>query len=631
VTQIALIAPCESLASIASETARKTNMALKIKPALLGDAINVAKQLQSEGAQVLVSRGGTALVLQNAPELSLPVIEIRVTAYDVVRAIAEARKFGPRIGVIGFENMVLGASTLETVLGVEIQEFLLRSPDETEANIQSAIKHGVDAVIGGVITVRTAGKLKIKAVLIESGPEAIRHALDEAMRVLQVKKQENAKAQRIKLILDSVSDGIVSFDGSERITVFNKAMENLTGVGKKDAIGQRVTSVIPGIHSTRRFTNIDGSEYPEILKINEALVSVTSLPIRVDGDSTGTVVTFQEVHRLENLEKDLRRRLYSNGHIARFDFNDIIGESECMQRTIARARRFAEVDSKVLILGETGTGKELFAQSIHNNSPRRYGPFVAVNCAVLPENLLESELFGYVEGAFTGARKGGKPGLFELAHGGTIFLDEIGALPSRLHGRLLRVLQEKEVMRLGDDKIIPVDARIISASNKDLKKLVHQGDFQEDLYYRLDVLKLFLPPLRERLEDIPLLVKAFSDAISRDTGILFEGFTDDALSLLSAYDWPGNVRQLRNVVEKCIALYQKGPVTAQDMLTVLSDDLYHVPDDSQIMNEPLDDIVRKTTKKAILKALELAGGNKGEAARVLGISRSTLWRKLQGE
>ena len=218
-----------------------------------------------------------------------------------------------------------------------------------------------------------------------------------------------------------------------------------------------------------------------------------------------------------------------------------------------------------------------------------------------------------------------------MAHGGTIFLDEIGALPLRLHGRLLRALQEKEVMRLGDDKIIPVDVRIISASNKDLKKLVHQGDFQEDLYYRLDVLKLILPPLRERLEDIPLLVEAFSDAISRDMGIPFKGFTNDALSLLSTYDWPGNVRQLRNAVEKCIVLYQDGPVTKQDMLTVLSDDLYHTPDNLDTTNEPLNHIVDKTTKKAILKALESTGGNKGEAARTLGISRSTLWRKLQNE
>jgi len=186
-------------------------------------------------------------------------------------------------------------------------------------------------------------------------------------------------------------------------------------------------------------------------------------------------------------------------------------------------------------------------------------------------------------------------------------------------------------MRLGDDKIIPVDVRIISASNKDLKKLVHQGAFQEDLYYRLDVLKLILPPLRERLEDIPLLVEAFSNAISRDMGIPFKGFTNDALSLLSTYDWPGNVRQLRNTIEKCIVLYQGSPVTKRDMLTVLCDDLYHAPDNLDNANKPLHHIVDKTTKKAILKALESTGGNKGEAARTLGISRSTLWRKLQNE
>ena len=628
-TQIALIAPCDSLASIATEIVRQIDMDVQIKTALLGDAIDVAKQLQSEGIQVLISRGGTALVLQNAPELNLPVVEIRITAYDIVRAMAEARDFGPRIGVIGFENMVLGASTLETILETTIQEFVLESPNEIEGKVQNAIKQGVDALIGGVITVKTAEKLGINAVLIESGQEAIRHAIDEAIRVLRVKKHENAKAEQVKLILDSVSDGIVSFDTRERITVFNRAMQNLTGVRREDAIGQNVARIIPKIHSIKRSAYPNGSEHPDILRVNETLVSITSAPIMVDNACAGTVATFQEVSRLETLEKNLRRRLYSHGHIARFDFCDIIGESDCMQTTIAMARRFAEVDSTVLILGETGTGKELFAQSIHNNSPRNNGPFVAVNCAVLPENLLESELFGYVEGAFTGARKGGKPGLFELAHGGTIFLDEIGALPLRLHGRLLRALQEKEVMRLGDDKIIPVDVRIISASNKDLKKLVHQGDFQEDLYYRLDVLKLILPPLRERLEDIPLLVDTFSDAISRDIGIPSKGFTNDALALLSVYDWPGNVRQLRNAVEKCIVLCQDGPITKHDILKVLCDNLSYSPNNLDNTEKPLHRIVDNTTKEAILQALESTGGNKGEAAQALGISRTTLWRKLQ--
>ncbi|MGE5586994.1 MAG: sigma 54-interacting transcriptional regulator [Clostridia bacterium] len=648
---IALIAPYDNLARVAAEVSRNIRRPVRVERALLGEAPEVARRLKKEGVQVLISRGGTALVLQDARDLGLPVVEIRVTAYDVVRAIAKARLFGRRIGIVGFENMVLGASTLSEAMDVDIRELVLERARDADEMVRTALQDGVDAVIGGVITVRTAEKHGVKAVLIESGPEAVREAIDEALRVLWVKKHEMARASQFKLIIDNVSDGIIAVDDAGYITVFNEAAQRLTGRAAADAIGRHVNEVLPEAGFARVLATASswqgcrsevpppaGSQPagPEVCRMNSTLVNVTRVPIVVDGSCAGAIATFQDISRLQALEKDLRKRLYAQGHVARFKFADIVGDSDAIRAVIAKAKRFASVDSTVLILGETGTGKELFAQSVHNASARRDGPFVAVNCAALPETLLESELFGYVEGAFTGAKREGKQGLFELAHHGTIFLDEIAGMPLRLQARLLRVLQEREVMRLGDDRTIPVDVRVIAASNKDLRRLVADGLFQADLYYRLDVLKLVLPPLRERPEDIPLLANAFARTLSRKLCEAFRGFTDDALAVLSTHTWHGNVRELKNTVERCLVLSDSGLITKSDVRDALRDaagvgvdDTADTPHDGE--EKDLESLVRAAERESIWRVLRECGGNKSEAARRLGIDRTTLWRKLKRE
>ncbi|NLG78437.1 MAG: sigma 54-interacting transcriptional regulator [Firmicutes bacterium] len=648
-SDIALIAPYENLAAMALEVSRSIRKPVRVERALLGEAPEVARRLKKEGVQVLISRGGTALMLQDAPDLGLPVVEIRVTAYDVVRAVAKARLFGRRIGIVGFENMVLGASTLGEAMDVDIKELVLEHARDADEMVRAALQDGVDALIGGVITVRTAEKHGVRAVLIESGPEAVRQAIDEASRVLWVKKREMARAEQFKLIIDNVSDGIIAVDDTGHITVFNEAAQRLTGRAAGDVVGRHVNDVLPEIGFARTLAAASSpsgsppifpsesdsqSAAPEVRRINSTLVNVTRVPIVVDGSCVGAIGTFQDIGRLQALEKNLRRRLYTRGHVARFTFGDIVGTSSAVRAAVSKAKRFASVDSTVLILGETGTGKELFAQSIHSASARRDGPFVAVNCAALPETLLESELFGYVEGAFTGAKREGKQGLFELAHHGTIFLDEIAGMPLRLQARLLRVLQEREVMRLGDDRTIPVDVRVIAASNKDLRSLVADGLFQADLYYRLDVLKLVVPPLRDRPEDIPLLANAFAETLSRKLGTAFRGFADDALAILSAHAWPGNVRELKNTVEKCLVLSESGIITRSEVVDAMGDPpnigTGDTADPSHGGAEPdLESLVRAAERESIARALKACGGNRSEAARRLGIDRTTLWRKLR--
>ncbi len=293
---------------------------------------------------------------------------------------------------------------------------------------------------------------------------------------------------------------------------------------------------------------------------------------------------------------------------------------------------YAEVDSTVLIMGETGTGKELFAQSIHNYSLRADKPFVAVNCAALPENLLESELFGYVEGAFTGARKGGKTGLFELAHGGTVFLDEISEMTPNLQARFLRVLQEKEVVRIGDDKIIPVDVRVIAATNRDLYEYVDEGKFREDLFYRLCVLRLDIPPLRERKDDIYELVLFFLELKSKTLNKKTPKLSQNIIEKLVNYDWPGNVRQLENLIERCIVISNEKEINDE----ILSEALFITPSYKPIKDKNISesannsiDVLKNIENDTIKKVLQETNGNKKLAAEKLGISVTTLWRRLK--
>ena len=325
----------------------------------------------------------------------------------------------------------------------------------------------------------------------------------------------------------------------------------------------------------------------------------------------------QKVTQIQKLERKLRSTIAQKGLIAKHSFSDIIGESPAFLEAVNRAKRIAQSEGTVLITGDTGTGKEVFAQSIHNYSSRANKPFVAINCAALSPSVLESELFGYVRGAFTGALSEGKTGIFELAHTGTIFLDEIGELPFDIQAKLLRVVQEKEIVRIGDNKVIPIDVRVIAATNRDLQEEVDQHRFRIDLYYRLSVLTLHLPALEQRKEDIPLFMRNFLAQESPEKHI-----APDALEFLKSLHWPGNIRQLRNVAER-LAVFS-------DSDTICISDIQEVTENShdalaiQIAGDTADHM-----RKEITDALVRSGGNRAQAAHLLGISTVTLWRRIK--
>jgi transcriptional regulator with PAS, ATPase and Fis domain len=334
------------------------------------------------------------------------------------------------------------------------------------------------------------------------------------------------------------------------------------------------------------------------------------------------------------MEQRIREELYLKGHVAENTFEDIIGQSPAIVQAKEEAENYAQVDSPLLIYGETGTGKELFAQAIHNASPRKNNPFVAFNCAAIPENLLESELFGYVEGAFTGAKKGGKMGLFEQAHKGTIFLDEIGEISTDIQARLLRILQERKVRRVGDDKLTPIDVRIIVSTNKDLYQLVEKKKFREDLYYRINVLNLNLPPIWERREDVPLLVNFFIKKYRQRLKKVVEGISTESIQILENYTWPGNVRQLENIMERLMVRTQEDYIRTSLVREIMNSlpgnklGLNRVgffkSDISISLMGNLEGIERNIIKRVIQEEK----GNKAATAKRLGIGRTTLWRKL---
>jgi transcriptional regulator with PAS, ATPase and Fis domain len=360
---------------------------------------------------------------------------------------------------------------------------------------------------------------------------------------------------------------------------------------------------------------------------------VNRVPVMLGKNNYGITVTFQAADKIRRMEAKIRQELHDQGLVAKFRFSDIIGHSAMITETIREARKYARSEAAVLITGESGTGKELFAQSMHNESNRRDGPFVAINCAALPENLLESELFGYEEGAFTGARKGGKQGLFTLAHGGTIFLDEVSELSMNLQARLLRVLQEKEVMPVGGQRVIPVDVRVISATNQNLSRAVREGAFRKDLYFRLNVLNLQIPPLRDRLEDVPGLFKHFFERLAGPGSMESLNINGNLTEQLKKHLWPGNIRELEGFAERYSALGEdniKTHFTFYSLLNKLAGS--EAQDDSGGSGGHLSirlGSIPEMEKQILTQASKLIRGNRGEMARVLGISRTTLWKKLK--
>lgn len=577
-------------------------------------------------ADVLISRGLLSKKLREM-KLPMPIVDIPVQGIDLVRSLFLCRnKYGKRkVTVIGAPNMIYGADNLQEIVDLEIEQYYLHDLSDIPSLVENAKKQGCEVVLAGVNTCEYAESIGLKTLVIETSKDSFYQALSEAERLALVSRTEQQKIKRLQTIMDNAYEGVIAIDLDRNITAFNEAAQRILLIDKKNLINEEIKTVLQDSILLRLLTNTE--DYKEdIITYRSIQLSIKKVAIYLRGKKFGYMIAFHDVTGIQEMEKKIRSRIYLKGHTAKHFFHDIISESHIVKQTIEMAKKYSEVDSNILITGETGTGKEMYTQSIHNHSKRKNQPFVAINCAALPESLLESELFGYVEGAFTGAVKGGKKGFFELAHRGTLFLDEIGEISTNLQSRLLRVLEEREVMRIGDDKVIPVDVRVIAATNKDLLTMVDHNAFREDLYYRLNVLNLHLPPLRACKEDIPLLVSTFIQKYSANQQAVH--MTPAALERLQAEKWKGNVRELQNFCERLAVLCKDHDIDLTDINTYLPPkDLY----DARQFDKKVQIGERKIPlgKEGLWKALEENNFKREEAAKQLGISRTTLWRKMK--
>lgn len=441
------------------------------------------------------------------------------------------------------------------------------------------------------------------------------------------------EASLLETMLAAPDELIVVVNKNGYIENMSQAYGDFLGIQVQNAIGRHVTEVI---ENTRMDIVVKTGvpETGETQDIHGEKMIATRIPIRKNGMVIGAygrvlVRNTRELHMLHDklssieMELNMYKRTFEKINTAKYTVDDIIGDCSIMQDLKDSVRKVAKTNSNVLIMGESGTGKELFAHSIHAGSMRRKAPFVCVNCGSIPEQLIESELFGYEEGAFTGARKGGKIGLFPAAHGGTIFLDEIGELPLPMQVRLLRVLQDREIQRVGSNVREKVNVRVVAATNRNLYQMVKKGEFRSDLYYRLNVVTLHLPLLRERKEDLPLLIRMILSKISKKENLGAIEISREAMDHLLRYDWPGNVRELENVLERAINFTDVGEkIKAKNLPERITGSMV-----SQTVM-PLKELMENTEKDAIKDALLRCRNCKAKAANELGISRTTLYEKM---
>ncbi|MHC1711389.1 MAG: sigma-54 interaction domain-containing protein [Solidesulfovibrio sp.] len=463
----------------------------------------------------------------------------------------------------------------------------------------------------------------------------------EHLMMTELFSNEKNYIEFLKKIIDYSACGLQVVSRKGKIVYINESFKEVHSVEEKDVLGKHVTDVVDntrmhvvsqtGIPEHDRFQDIRGIPYV-----------VSRIPIFENGECIGAVglIRFRYLDEVQKLTDDIKKLQQQIQNMRKesalsanteYSFNNILGIAEPMRMAKSAAMQAASTNATVLLRGESGVGKEVFAHSIHNFSRRRNGPFVRVNCSAIQETLIESELFGYEEGAFTGARRGGRKGRFEQADGGSIFLDEIGDMPLSAQVKLLRVIQEGEVDRLGSEKRCRVDVRIIAATNRNLEDKVRDGTFREDLFYRLNVIPIMIPPLRHIPEDIPWLVKSLWEKLSRRHGIFHKRLMTSAIVAMQQQAWKGNVRELQNVLERILIMGKSNQIEEEDLRRILlqdgtCSDLMEI--DCEEGNMTLDLLVEKTERRAIRYALAVAEGNRSAASKLLGISRPLFYKKL---
>lgn len=573
-------------------------------------------------ADILVARGMTYDRLRYLfPEKH--VVEIQLSSFDILKALICARQeFHPKKIALCVRYMDESAvSELEKLCQAEIAYYTVHDEASTLEAIHSARANGADVFVGAGTMCGLCDKEALNRVHIHTKDIAIEQALKQAMDAARTINMERARSKMTSTILNTSADALIAVSDSGLIQALNnQAYRTFQLSSQADYTGRPVEEVCPAL----KWKDVveTGREREEVIQWKDRKLYTEYRPVLVDKMGKGAIIVARYTEQIIEAETKIRQSLAKQGLTAKYSFDDIIGSSPAIRENILMAKRYSRVDSNVLIVGETGTGKELFAHSIHRESRRSAEPFVALNCAALPENLLESELFGYEPGAFSGASKNGKTGLFELAHKGTIFLDEIGEIPISLQAKLLRVLQEREIRRIGSNRVQPVDVRVISATNINIEEKIREGQFRADLYYRLNLLDITIPPLRERGDDIREMVDFYLTRFACEMGKPIPRLSKEAVDLMTHYGWPGNVRELRNICERLIVLSDTTEIGLREiqMLKIFRKKEGPLPG-AQTPDKETDQ-----PETGIVYANLKPRKKKQDIAKELGVSRTTLWR-----
>jgi transcriptional regulator with PAS, ATPase and Fis domain len=602
--------------------------------------IERAKLLQNEyKVDAIIACGILRETIAN--HVDVPIIKADYTNLQLAIAFHKAYALSDKVVFVEFKRSVktYDLDMVKSSFDYDIDVISMKGIEELDETVQTIFDKGYEVVVTAANCVLGKVTPKLRGIEIKPGKAELLAAIDLAEQTIELVNKKADKICWMQTIVDTIQEGILVCDEAGVIEIFNEAAEEATGIPVKSVLGRNVRHLLK--NSSISCLYGDGHSITnDIVFLDTGKLIVNRIPIYLGSKQRGLVVKMQKVTKIQDLEHKIRKELLNKGFVAKTTFDDIEGNSALMQGLKAVAKKYAASVSTIIINGESGTGKELFAQSIHNSSPCGKGPFVAVNCAALSESLLESELFGYEEGAFTGAKKGGKPGLFELAHGGTIFLDEIGDMPRSLQSRLLRVIQEKEVLRLGGSRVIPVNNRIICATNKDLAREAEAGSFRQDLYYRINILQLKIPPFRERPEDIPVLAMAFihkkCKEARRDVSIKAE-----YLDVLQEYSWPGNAREIEAFVERLLSAVEGSVVDYNDVALCFSQirgtARTPVLPAGQPSSLPLAagkmlvnlGTIDEMETEIIEQVMSYVNGDREKAEKLLGISKTTIWRKMK--
>lgn len=576
------------------------------------------KLLEEKGSKVIIARDGAITHVEG--KVGVPVISLKITGADINRAIIKASKYNKKIVLVIWNRNFFNPDEWGGILKEEIIFEIFSLKEEIKERIEKyKDKKDEYVIVSGGIACGLAKELDMSYVFINAGKESIFETINYAKNLVDDLYKERFNTELFKNILNSIHDAVIAIDENENIIMYNEMAQELLKKDPSGIIYNNIIDVLPELTFLATCLREKVDKNNQIIFLKDIEITANTKLLKFNREIHGALCTFQDITRLQKLEKQIRYKLNKKGLVTKYKFEDIITIDPLMIDTINRAKKIGLTDSTVIIYGESGTGKEMIAQGIHNISKRKTSPFVAINCAAITESLLESELFGYVEGSFTGALKGGKPGLFELAHEGTIFLDEINSLSLNLQSKLLRVIEEKEVMRIGSDYVIPLEIRIIAAANEDLRHKVGDGSFRADLFYRLDTIDVSIPPLRHRKNDILLLFNSFLSEIDPFFSLNLDALMEDRLK---SYDWPGNVRELKNITKRYHMFGEIDlgySINISEQKTLSEENIGSIIDLKQINKYVEDQIISNLLSK---------GMSKTDISKILGISRTGLWKKM---